>query len=182
MTENEIEFLQQENERLKSEVHQLREKEQGIHAGYKKQLSDIRRDKALALLLVGLKTEFDDLAPGVKVSALTEITNTRLAADAAEITVDEAGQLQLRKKDGTNFFAEDHNLLTPKTYLERILTRDKVLKTDDKGQNNNSGNESGAHMRSGGQQSRNNGSGGNWKHKTLTGLVDESLKALAGAE
>lgn len=177
MTESEIEFLQQENERLKSEVQQLKGKEQGIHADYKRQISDVRRDKALALLLVGLKTEFDDLAPGVKVSALTEITNSRLAADAAEITVDDSGQLQLRKKDGTNFFAEDHNLLTPKTYLDRILTRDKVLKTDDKSQNNNSSGT--AHVRNG-QQQQNNGSNGNWKSKTFSVLIDESLKALAG--
>ena len=176
MTENEIEFLQQENDRLKNENRELREKEKAIHEGYKKQLSDFRRDKALAFLLVGLKTEFDDLTPSVKVSALTEITNARLTADSAELTVDESGQLQLRKKDGTNFFAEDHNLLTPKTYLDRILTRDKILKADDKGQNNNSNGTANLN----GQQQNN--SGGNWKNKTLTGLVNESLKALAGEE
>ena len=109
-------------------------------------------------------------------SALTEITNARLTADSAELTVDESGQLQLRKKDGTNFFAEDHNLLTPKTYLDRILTRDKILKADDKGQNNNSNGTANLN----GQQQNN--SGGNWKNKTLTGLVNESLKALAGEE
>lgn len=175
MTEVEIEILQQENDRLKSEVHQLKEKEKGIHEGYKKQLSDVRRDKALAILLVGFKTEFDDLAPSVKVSALTEITNTRLAADAAELTVDEAGQLQLRRKDGTNFFSEDHNLLTPKSYLDRILTRDKIIKTED--QNNNSGNSTAPTMRTGHRQ--NNVSSGNWKNNILSSLVDESLKSLA---
>lgn len=176
MTESEIEFLQQENDRLKNENRELREKEQGIHAGYKKQLSDVRRDKALAFLLAGLKTEFDDLAPNVKMSALTEIANTRLAADAAELTIDDAGQLQLRKKDGTNFFGEDHNLLTPKTYLDRILTRDKVLKTDDKGL----GNSNGTGNTHNGQQQHNQGATGNWKTQSLSRLVDESLKALEG--
>lgn len=176
MTDYEIEILQQENETLKSEIQQLKGKEQGIHADYKKQLSDVRRDKALALLLVGFKTEFDDLATNVKVSALTEITNTRLAADGAELTVDEAGQLQLRRKDGTNFFSEDHQLMTPKSYLDRILTRDKILKTED--QNNNSGNGTAPTMRTAHRQ--NNVSSGNWKNNILSSLVDESLKSLAG--
>lgn len=126
MTEIEIEFLNQENERLKSEVNELKEKQKTIHTEYKKQISDLRKDRLLALLIGSKKTKFDDLPPSVKDSIFKDILTDRLSADGAELSVSDGGQLILRKKDGTTFFGEDHRLLTPDAYIDRLLTLEKI--------------------------------------------------------
>jgi hypothetical protein len=171
MTDQEIEFLQQENERLKNELQDMRGREKGTREGYEKKLSDLRRDQALTVLLTGFKTELDDLSPGARYGALKEIIISRLAADSAELTLDESGKLLLRKKDGTNFFSEDHTLLDPHTYVERTMTRDKLIKGTESepitpktvNTNSNNGNNSG---------------GGNRAGRTLSNLVNESLQAF----
>lgn len=172
MTENEIEFLQQENARLKNEIKEAREKERNIHEDYKKQLSGARRDQALTLLLAGFKTELDDLGVSVKDQALKEIISTRLAADSAELTVNESGQLLLRRKDGSNFFAEDHRLLDPNSYVEKIMTRDNIIRAGDaKPDTSNRQTD----QQSGNNSGRNNYTSGN---SAINRLIDESLQSL----
>lgn len=181
MTENEIEFLQQENARLKNELKEVREKERGIHEDYKKQLSGARRDQALTLLLFGFKTELDDLGVSVKDSALKEIISNRLAADSAELTVDESGQLLLRRKDGTNFFAEDHRLLNPDSYVEKVMARDNILRTNDAKpdtSNAQTGQQSGRNESTG--NGRNNHTYSN-SNSTISSLIDQALKTLDAA-
>lgn len=166
MTENEIQLLQQENTRLKNELKEAREKEMGIHEDYKKQLTGARRDRSLTLLLASFKTKFDDLPADVKDSALQEIINNSLAADGAELAIGDDGQLVLRRKDGSNFFGEDHRLLTPNTYLEKVMSRENILKVADQEQvvqntvrtNNNAGNS--------------------WAERNLYSLVDEALEVF----
>lgn len=163
MTESEIEFLQQENARLKNELKEVKEKERGVHEDYKKQLSNARRDRSLTVLLAGFKTKFDDLPADVKDSALQEIINKSLAADGAELALGDNGQLVLRRKDGSNYFGEDHRLFTPDAYLEKVMVRENILKSADQGQavqytaraNNNTGNS--------------------WAERKISSLVDESL-------
>jgi hypothetical protein len=163
MTESEIEFLQQENARLKNELKEVREKEKGIHEDYKKQLSGARRDQALTLLLAGFKTQFDDLDISVKDQALKQIISSRLATDSAELTVDDSGQLLLRRKDGTNFFGEDHRLLDPNSYVEKVMARDNILKTADQ--------EQAVQLTA----MANNNTGKSWAERKISSLVDESL-------
>jgi hypothetical protein len=180
MTDQEVEFLQQENDRLRNELKQVKEKESAIHEDYKKQLLGARTNQALTLLLAGFKTQFDDLPVSVKDQALKEIISTRLAADSAELTTDESGQLLLRRKDGTNFFGEDHRLLNPDSYLEKMMARDKILKVNDTKPDNTpreanlqvTRNESGNNM-------RNNRTYGNSGTATVTTLIDEALKSFA---
>jgi hypothetical protein len=166
MTESEIQLLQQENTRLKNELKEAREKEKGIHEDYKKQLSGARRDRSLTLLLASFKTKFDDLPADVKDSALHEIINNSLAADNAELALGDSGQLVLRRKDGSNYFGEDHRLFTPNTYLEKVMDRQKILKSAEQQQvvqntaraNNNTGNS--------------------WAERKISSLVDESLEVF----
>jgi hypothetical protein len=166
MTESEIEFLQQENARLKNEIKEVREKEKGIHEDYKKQLSGARRDRSLTLLLASFKTKFDDLPADVKDSALQKIINNSLAADNAELTIDDGGQLALRRKDGSNFFGKDNRLLTPNTYLEMLMDRGKILK--------------GAEQEQAAQPTArtNNNTGKSWAEKNFHSLVDEALEVF----
>lgn len=177
-----MEFLQQENARLKNELKEVREKERGIHEDYKKQLSGARRDQALTLLLAGFKTQFDDLDISVKDQALKQIIGTRLAADSAELTVDDSGQLLLRRKDGTNYFAEDHRLLDPSSYVEKIMTRENILRTID-AQPDKSNKQT--IQQSGRNESNNNGRNNrtysNSGNSAITSLIDQALKTLDAA-
>lgn len=181
----EKDVLQQEINKLNGELRDIKAKEQTIHDDYKKQLLEVKMGHSLGTLLGSYKTKFDDLPPNVKASALKEIINTSLAADAAELTVDDAGQLILRKKGGDNFFGDDHNIMTPKSYLDKILARDKILIVNDQSQNGGGANNS--HNRNNGQtfqrqQTHNNGNGGGNRaaNPVLANLASEALKTFEG--
>lgn len=187
----EKDFLQQEITKLNNELRDIKAKEHGIHEDYKKQLLDVKMGHSLGLLLGSYKTKFDELPASVKDSTLKAIINNSLAADNAELTVDEAGQIQLRRKGGDNFFGEDHNVMTPKTYLDKILARDKILITTDQNQNNGNGassrNNNGQTFQRQNQNQNNNGSGnngnGNGKaasNSAMKSLVDEALEGFSG--
>lgn len=169
MTDYEIEILQQENSSLKNELQQIKE-------DHKKQLSTARKDQALTLLLASFKTRFDELQASVRDSALKEIINTGLTADSAELSIDEGGQLILRKKDGSNFFGQDHRLLTPITYVENLMTRGKILLSADQGQTASSATNNNGREYSFQNRQKSNGSKSN---NVLSALVDESLKGLS---
>lgn len=181
----EKDVLQQEINKLNGELRDIKAKEQTIHEDYKKQMLEIKMGHSLGQLLGSYKTKFDELPTSVKDSTLKAIINNSLAADAAELTVDDAGQLTLRKKGGDNFFGDDHNIMTPKSYLDKILARDKILITTDQSQNGNGANNS--HNRNNGQnfqrqQNQSNGSNGNGNGKAansvLASLANESLKTF----
>jgi hypothetical protein len=128
MADQETELLLQEISRLKNELQVIKDREKNSREDYEKKLLGARRDRSLTLLLAGFKTKFDDLPADVKDSALQEIVNNSLAADNAELAIGDAGQLILRRKDGSNFFGADHRLFTANTYLENLMTREKILK------------------------------------------------------
>jgi hypothetical protein len=180
----EKDVLQQEINKLNGELRDIKAKEQSIHDDYKKQLLDVKMGHSLGTLLGSYKTKFDDLPPNVKASALKEIINTSLAADNAELTVDDAGQLILRKKGGDNFFGDDHNIMTPKTYLDKVMARDKILITTDQSQNgggaNNSHNRNGQTFQRQQSYNGNNGNGNQKAANPISPLVDEAMKAFTG--
>jgi hypothetical protein len=77
--------------------------------------------------------------------------------------VDDSGQLLLRRKDGTNFFGEDHRLLDPNSYVEKVMARDNILKTADQ--------EQAVQLTA----MANNNTGKSWAERKISSLVDESL-------
>lgn len=178
--------LQQEITRLNNELRAEKDKIAGIQSDHQKAIAEVKMGHSLGQLLGGFKTIYDDLPADVKDITLKAIINKNLAADAAEFSIDEGGQLVLRKKDGTNFFGEDHRPFTPNTYLEKLMARDKILKVTDPNLNNNSGK--GANSHTNGQQYQrqaphnNGGSNGNGKaaNPVLASLVGDALKGLEG--
>jgi hypothetical protein len=179
--------LQQQINELNNQLRTEKDKEAGIRADYEKKLKDKDMSYALRNILGGYKTIYDELDGEVKDITLKAIINKSLNADAAEFTVDESGQLALRKKDGSNFFGEDNRLLTPKSYLDKIMSRDKILKVSDQNQNQNqNGNGNGAksHLNNNGNQQRQNQQNGNGDGKpvnhALSSLADQALAALEG--
>jgi hypothetical protein len=176
--------LQQQINDLNAQLRAEKDKEAGIRAEYEGKLKDKDMSYALRNILGGYKTIYDELDGEVKDITLKAIINKSLNADAAEFTVDDSGQLALRKKDGSNFFGEDNRLLTPKSYLDKIMSRDKILKVTDQNQNQNqNGNGNGArtHVNNNGNQQRYNQNGngdGKTVNHALSSLADEALAAL----
>jgi hypothetical protein len=179
--------LQQEISRLQGELRAEKDKHAGILTEHQKAITEVKMGYSLGQLLGGFKTIYDDLPADVKDITLRAIINKNLAADAAEFSVDDGGQLVLRKKDGTNFFGEDHRPFTPNTYLEKLMARDKILKVNDQNQNQN-GNGASSHKQNGQQfqrnqnQNQNGNSNGNGKaaNPVLASLANDALKAFEG--
>jgi hypothetical protein len=178
--------LQQEITRLQGELRAEKEKQAGVLTEHQKAISEVKMGYSLGQLLGGFKTIYDELPPDVKDITLKAIINKNLAADAAEFSVDDSGQLVLRKKDGTNFFGEDHRPFTPNTYLEKMMARDKILKVTDPNQNN-AGNGAATRTNNGqtfqrqqNQNQNNSGNNGNGKaaNPVLASLAQDALKAL----
>jgi hypothetical protein len=165
MTENETELLQQEISRLKNELQASKDREKSSREDYEKKLLDARRDRSLTLLLASFKTKFDDLPADVKDSALQKIVSKSLAADSAELLTGEDGQLVIRKKDGTNFFSQDHNLFTPNTYLEKLMARENILKSAEPAPTVQ-------------HTTRSSNKPGTRAERTISYLVDQSLEAF----
>lgn len=176
--------LQQEINNLNAQLRSVKDNEAAIKSDFEGKLKDVKMGYTLGSLLGGYKTIYDELDGEVKDITLKAIINKSLNADAAEFTVDDSGQLVLRKKDGSNFFGEDNRLLTPKSYLDKIMSRDKIIKVSDQNQNQNNGNGNGAksHLNNNGNQQRQNQHNGNGDGKTvnhaLNSLADEALAAL----
>lgn len=175
--------LQQEITRLQNELRIEKEKQAGIATEHQKAISEVKMGYSLGQLLGGFKTIYDDLPSDVKDITLKAIINKNLAADSAEFSIDEGGQLVLRKKDGTNFFGEDHRPFTPNTYLEKMMARDKILKVNDP----NPPNPGASTHRNGLPPNRTqpiNGNGnGNGKaaNTVISSLVGDALKGLEGS-
>lgn len=178
----EKETLQTQINDLNAQLRSEKDKEAGIRAEYEKKLKDKDMSYALRNILGGYKTIYDSLDGEVKDITLKAIINKSLNADAAEFTVDDSGQLVLRKKDGTNFFGEDNRLLTPKSYLDKIMSRDKILIVNDQSQQQN-GNGASNHVNKNGQQhnqnqNQNGNGGGKAVNHSLVSLADQALAAL----
>lgn len=181
------EALNAEVTRLNNELRVEKEKESKIRAEHQEEIKKVRMSHALGGLLGSYKTKFDELPASVKESTLTAIINNSLGADAAEFSVDDSGQIILRKKDGTNFFGEDNRLLEPKTYLDKIFARDKILITNDQNQNNGGGanprNQNNGQNYNRQIQNQNNGNGNNGSKTNaaneVSSLADEALAAFS---
>lgn len=156
----EIEILQQENDTLKNELRQMKE-------DHKKQLSEARKNLSLTLHTSSLKTEFDELPANVKDTVLKQIINKNLAADGAELSIGEAGNLVLRKKDGSNFFSEDNRLMDPSTYFEKVMEREKVLKNNAQPQ----------HFKNTSESNKPEGSR-HYRANVISNLVDEAMRSF----
>lgn len=179
----EKETLQTQINELNAQLRTEKDKEAGIRSEYEKKLKDKDMSYALRNILGGYKTIYDGLDGEVKDITLKAIINKSLNADAAEFTVDDSGQLVLRKKDGTNFFGEDNRLLTPKSYLDKIMSRDKILIVNDQNQQQN-GNGANSHVNKNGQQHQQNlngNGGGKAVNHSLMSLADQALAAIEKA-
>jgi hypothetical protein len=127
-----------EKDQLQAQINdlhnQLRSEKESINkikADYEKKLRDKDMSYALNGLLGQYKTIYDELSHNIKDTTLKAIIENSLSTDEAEFIINDSGQLTLQKKDGSNFFGDNHQQLTPKTYLDKVLSREKILKVND---------------------------------------------------
>lgn len=127
-----------EKDQLQTQINtlhdQLRTEKESINkvkTEYEQKLRDKDMSYALNGLLGQYKTIYDELNPGIKDKTLKAIIDESLGTDEAQFTIGDAGQLILQKKDGSNYFGDNHQVLTPKTYLDKVLSREKILKVTD---------------------------------------------------
>lgn len=176
---------------LQNQLREIKEKEQGIHADYKKQIQDVKMNHVLGSILSGYKTRFDDLDAVTKETVLKNIITKNLGSKQAAFALDDQGNLKLVGNDGSNVFGEDHTPLTPKKFLDKVMADEKIIVVNDAG-NGANGSTNGQNSNNGsqgqynGQQrqyfpnnNQNSGNGNGKKVNTaLQQLLNESQKDL----
>lgn len=150
----EKEQLAQQIVELNNQLRTEKDSINGIKQDYEKKLKEKDKSYALRALLGGYKTIHDDLDPETKAIILDAIIKKNLATKKAELTVDDNGQLALVGEGGTNIFSDDNRLLTPKSFLDKVMADEKILKVSDGQQNSGQQNNFNGQQR----QQFNNGS------------------------
>lgn len=79
-------------------------------------------------LLSAHKTIHDDLDPEVKSTVINTLITKALQDNQAKFDFDETGNFTLLKNDGTNFYGENHQQITPAQFIEQTLAKTKQLK------------------------------------------------------
>lgn len=91
------------------------------------------RVKAKVETLIGqYKTTFDELDPAVKAATISSLLDKELQDKDADLTYDDKGNFTLLKKDGSNFYGDNHQQVNPQQFLETLLSRHKLLITTPK--------------------------------------------------
>lgn len=121
--------LQNQILELSNKLRAEQEAKNQIRAEYEKKIQGIRIDSSLKSILGEYKTVYDDLGSDVKETALRSLLEKALQDSDAEFTLDEKGQVSLVKKDGTNLFGDNHVVMTPKSFLDKTMS--KILKVSE---------------------------------------------------
>lgn len=148
------------NEQIADLNNQLRAAKEATTEIEKKHVSaikDVKKSYALNQLLAGYKTIHDGLDPETKNIILSAVINKNLNAKKANWDVDDNNNLLLLGEGDTNLFSDDNIRLTPKTFLDQVLAKEKMLVVNDSNIDNNNQNSN----RPNGQYSNNNGRNGN---------------------
>lgn len=150
------------------------------------QFKEMRRQDRIAMkketLVLPYKTIFDDLDPEVKAISIRNLIDKELQDNNAKFDFDEHNNFVLVKNDGTNFFGENHTQEFPATFVEKVLSRSKVLKTTaptpPQGQNAGDANGNNNNQTPNGGNVNGNGGGANNQSHLLKSLNGDALKTL----
>lgn len=83
-------------------------------------------------LIANYKTTFDELDPTVKAATIQSLLNKELQDKDANLTFDDKDNFTLLKKDGSNYYGENHQQVDPASFVEQLLSRHKLLITTPK--------------------------------------------------
>lgn len=120
--------IQQEIDNL----HTAIKAEKEGRAADKKEFERIRKDEKINgkknILYSGAKTIHDDLDPDVRFNIIDSIIKKELQDNQAQFELGENGDTVLLKLDGTNYYGENHQQITPAKFIEQTLAKNKQLK------------------------------------------------------
>ncbi len=124
---------------LAFKLRQRDEEIAGVRKDADKRVNQIHVGSELTGLLSGYKTIYDELPPAAKKNAIKALIDGELTNNEAEFYLDDKGNFDLRKKDGTSFLGDNHQAIKPQSFIESILSKNKLLKvtTNDPNQGDN---------------------------------------------
>lgn len=121
------------------------------------QMATYRIDSKIHESLSGFKTIHDELDPDVRSTVLKTTLQKALQDNQAKFAFDDNGNLTLIKNDGTNYYGENHQQVTPVKFIEQTLAKTKQLKVSSPAPPNNGANNNGTPPKNAGGDNTNNG-------------------------
>lgn len=104
---------------------------------FDKSLKDFKIKSQIASLLGSHRTIHDELPADVKATILETLIYKELSDQQASFDFDQTGKFTLLKSDGSNFYSETHNQVSPVEFIEKALAKNKQLKVSSGQQANN---------------------------------------------
>lgn len=126
-----------------------------------KNIKSVKKSYAMNQLLSGYQTIHDGLDPETKGIILNALINKHLKAKNATLDINDKDEFILLGENNSNVFTEDNRLLTPKTFIDKVLADEKMLKVNDSNNNNGNNNNNNNSYRPNNGQHFNNGQNGN---------------------
>ena len=84
-------------------------------------LRQMKIEGKLDAMVSTLPTIYDELDSEVRAMTVRNILQKAQAENDIEFVLDDAGQFDLLKKDGSKFYSENHQLIKPKDFIEKTL-------------------------------------------------------------
>jgi hypothetical protein len=124
--------LQKQIDQLHSTLAAEKKAKDDLQKKFNQDLLTYRVDSQVENLVTGYKTTFDELDRSVKLATIKSLLNKELQDKDADFTFDEKGNFTLLKKDGSNFYGDNHQQVNPQQFVESLLSRNKLLVTTPK--------------------------------------------------
>lgn len=160
------EEIQKEIDKLHLELKAAKEDNERGKLEADQNLKKVWQEYAFDKLISPYKTIYDELDPDIKRTSLKTIIDKELQDNKVKLTADEKRKASLEKEDGTSYYGENHQLITPEMFIEKTLSRNKLLITTAKPQANGDTN----------RMQPNSANGASTKNPTLSGLVQDAIR------
>lgn len=122
--------IQEQIDTLHAQLRDEQAKTVRLASDYAQKENDLKVNTKWATLIGKHKTVYDNLDPELKIQAIQVLVNSNLQATNGKVLFDDNGNFLLKKKDDTNYFDGSNNQLTPEAFLDGLLSRNKILVTN----------------------------------------------------
>lgn len=125
--------LQKQIDELQAQLRTRSAQEQQLRSEFDSKIKEFKVNYKLDTLLSQYQTVYDNpaapLDPEVKAMTLRNLLSKQLQENNAALDFDENGNFVLIKKDGTNYYGDNNQQVTPQAFAEQMLSRNKLLVT-----------------------------------------------------
>lgn len=126
--------------------------------GFDDEVKTMRINSKLSTHLSAFKTIHDEQDPEVRGTIINTFLQKELQDNKAKFDLDEHGNVVLLKSDGTNYYGENHQQVTPTKFIEQTLAKTKQLKVSSPAPNGaNQSTNNGTPPQTAGGDNKNNG-------------------------